>query len=475
MTEAPRSRGGRDIGIWVAVAIVILIIIGLLLWWWFARRPAPRAPAPEEIPVEKPTVPERDTTPPEVPKGLEAVALSRTIVRLSWSANAEEDLAGYRIRYESEGQAPTVVDVGNTTSRTMSLPSNVLYKFSISAYDASGNESDFSSPISLKLGPTIAYRGVDDLGEGDYDLYSIGGGGGKPMKLTDNSFGDGFSPAWSPDGRMVAYVGSEGGQRDIYILRLEDGRVFKVPNGGGDELHPSWSPDGKRLVYQGYDPIDKDNEIYAIEIADPESPGAIVNLAGNKLDDIEPTWSPDGMWVAYASGSKSSHDLFVTASDGKGDTTNMTRTPMVDDGYEPNWSPNGVWIAYRNARGKGGKSDLYLVELDKGSRLVNLTGSGIDDGYFPRWASDSKKIVYGGEGNLYVLNLKDLDWLGEPLPKPATIARDASPQAVWSPDGTEIAFRGEDGNLYVVRASEGAQPRRLTDTDYDDGYEPDWR
>jgi fibronectin type 3 domain-containing protein len=71
-----------------------------------------------------------------------APALAATVI-VSWTANTESDLAGYKVKYgQSPGVHGTVIDAGNTTSRTVSgLTDGATYYFVVTAYDGSGNES----------------------------------------------------------------------------------------------------------------------------------------------------------------------------------------------------------------------------------------------------------------------------------------------------------------------------------------------
>ncbi len=78
-------------------------------------------------------------------------------VNLTWSANPESDISGYRLHYGTAA-APyaTVVDVTSTSSLVKNLTKGLTYTFAVSAYNASGVESGFSAPVSFTVGsPTI--------------------------------------------------------------------------------------------------------------------------------------------------------------------------------------------------------------------------------------------------------------------------------------------------------------------------------
>jgi hypothetical protein len=112
-------------------------------------------------------------------------------VLLTWEANSESDLAGYRIHYgTSSGEYTHIVDVGNVTDCTIgALKEGLTYYFAATAYDSAGKESDYSSEISLYAEPeatldtdedgmadiweTECFGSLDRDGSGDFDSDGI--------------------------------------------------------------------------------------------------------------------------------------------------------------------------------------------------------------------------------------------------------------------------------------------------------------
>ena len=84
--------------------------------------------------------------------GLPAAATAGS-VSLAWDPNTETDLAGYQLYYgQSSGNYQFTVDVGNQTTYTLSgLADGQTYYFAVTAYDTSGNESNFSSEVSTTI------------------------------------------------------------------------------------------------------------------------------------------------------------------------------------------------------------------------------------------------------------------------------------------------------------------------------------
>src|SRR5215203_2668980 len=93
----------------------------------------------------------------------------------------------------------------------------------------------------------IAYSGYDG---NDYEIYTINSRGGDKVQLTNNNRDD-YSPSYSPGGKRIAYMVSEGnatGHTEIYTINIGGGGKTKVTTGG----QPSYSPDGKKIVYWDY-------------------------------------------------------------------------------------------------------------------------------------------------------------------------------------------------------------------------------
>ena len=103
-------------------------------------------------------------------------------------------------------------------------------------------------------------------------------------------------PAWSPDGKSVAYFSDESGEYELHI-RSQDGRgvVKKLKLGDVPSFYynPSWSPDGKRIAYS-----DKRLNVWYVDLDSGQS----TKVDTTPYDDDLPgpvVWSPDGKWLAY--------------------------------------------------------------------------------------------------------------------------------------------------------------------------------
>ena len=105
---------------------------------------------------------------------------------------------------------------------------------------------------------------------GDTNIYVIGDNGGNPRKLTKNLGGDSY-PAWSPDGKHIAYSSSKINTwwvEDIHVMDTNGRNSQKLTDTGSD-YSPSWSPDSERITFMSY--RDGNGEIYAMDANGQES------------------------------------------------------------------------------------------------------------------------------------------------------------------------------------------------------------
>lgn len=201
-----------------------------------------------------------------------------------------------------------------------------------------------------------------------------------------------LSPRVSPDNSRVAFssLARDGFQIKMFSLLL--GRMVSLPVGGGTNLSPAWSPNGRELAYSSS--RTGDPEIW-ISDANGAQPRRVTSFRG---PDVSPVFNPKtGAQIAWVSGRTGLPQLYVMNTDGSG----VQR--LTDTGYatSPSWSPNGQFVAFAWNRkygpGAPGGQDIYVMEITT-LRWIQLTHD-IGRCDFPSWSPDGRHIVFANSSS----------------------------------------------------------------------------
>jgi len=251
-----------------------------------------------------------------------------------------------------------------------------------------------------------------------------------------------FNPAWSPDGKTIAYsVVRDTMKIKRYSLdgvELQDAGFILDNISGGEAL----SPDGKQFVYQSQ----SQNELWRYDLITGASEPMLKNWRGNftALD-----WN--GNWLAFRfEGYDSRNDyhyrrLFYMAADDSialliPDTTDFSNN-------NPSISPDGQKIAFSSVREKG-FSRIYILDLTS-TEITPLTSDSVNC-YDPDWSPNGQAIVYE-KRQYYTFGTVREIWLSNLVDTTHTQLTDSTDSAtdpVWSPDGTKIAY--DSGAIEII-------------------------
>ena len=216
-------------------------------------------------------------------------------------------------------------------------------------------------------------------GSGNKEIYSCAFDGYNPQQVTRNRSIN-LSPAWSSDGRYLAYTSYKKGKPDIFIKNLAEMQETSI-NKKGLNITPAWMP-GKfelaaTLSFSG------DQEIYLLT----GSGKIIKRLTNIRGIDLSPTWSPDGKKLAFVSNRSGSPQIYVQDL-----TSGKVRRLTYVGNYntQPNWSPRGDKIVFASVL--DGRRNIVVMGLD-GQEPLQLTHES-GDNEAPAWSPDGSLVVF---------------------------------------------------------------------------------
>ena len=185
-------------------------------------------------------------------------------------------------------------------------------------------------------GTAIAFGG--GTAEGSYDIYlmKLGGGEAALRRIVEN----GIQPAFSPDGRLLAFTTFRDGNLEVYVADRDGGNLRNLTRHEGHDARPAWLPDG-RIAFES-------DRFGNLEICLAEAAGGeVVNLSNHPGQDQEPGVSGDGREIAFVSNRDWNFHVYRMAADGTG-VGRLTGEYVTD--REPAWSPDGGSICFVSNR-----------------------------------------------------------------------------------------------------------------------------
>lgn len=290
--------------------------------------------------------------------------------------------------------APGVASSDNPNVSTQSAPTKLMSKvfYDVAPKDLRALGHHISDLIFEKLtgikgvfSTKIAYVLVKSVGDGRKKEYTlevadIDGFNAKPLVRSLEPI---MSPAWSPDGKKIAYVSFERKRSQIYVLEVFTGRREKITQFPGINGAPSWSPNGQQLALV----LSKDGNpaIYTVDL----SSHTLKRLTQGYGIDTEPHWDPRGGNLFFTSNRGGGPQIYKVSTDGTGKI--MRVTFKGDYNARPSITSDGQYLIMQH-KGSDGIFKIAKQHLQSGELTV-LTQSGGDES--PSLSPNGDMILYG--------------------------------------------------------------------------------
>ena len=226
---------------------------------------------------------------------------------------------------------------------------------------------------------------------------------GADKRLVSSSDHQAMSPAWAPDGRRFSYMEFWSGHGQLFVQLVGPGKRQPVATTGQAlDFTPAFSPDGKTLAFSRA--TEEGTDIYTVNIKDNCCLQRLT--VGRFSDNLSPTYSPDGQRIAFVSTRPGLPQVYVMAADG---TDQQLFAPfdygVTGSSNAPDWSPDGQSVAFH--RDVGGTLQVFV--LDVRTRAVRqLTSLGRNED--PTWAPDSRHVAFvsdrSGYRQLWIIDLE---------------------------------------------------------------------
>jgi TolB protein len=226
--------------------------------------------------------------------------------------------------------------------------------------------------------------------DGNADIFSADIGGETAINLTNDPAPD-RGPAWSPDGREIAFASRRGDNWDLYLMRADGGDLRRLTDGPAYDGEPAWSPDGASIAFTSS--RNGNLDIYQLDLASR----AVQQVTDDPAADYQPSWSPDSRQIAFTSWRDGNQEIYAVGMPGSNlfgrpQAANLTNHPAPD--HSPAWGPDGRLAFISDREGIG---NLHVLDPESDEQeLAGVRNRGLQD---PAWTLGGGLLTAGPWGS----------------------------------------------------------------------------
>jgi dipeptidyl aminopeptidase/acylaminoacyl peptidase len=223
--------------------------------------------------------------------------------------------------------------------------------------------------------------------------------------------------SWAPDGKQVAFIANISGRNNLWVVPATGGWPVQLTVSDQRQASPAWSPNGKWIAYTS----DKDGngqwDVFVVSLATAE----VLNLSNTPaISEESPAWSPDSRYLAWQAKPQTSSTYEIELFDMlfRRRRALTSNTPKDFGNFHPVWSHDGKWIAYTQIRADRREASVHVLEVATG-KDANLTPHDSERwDAVAAWSPGDKKLLITSDAlkgfrNVALLDLasKQVEWL----------------------------------------------------------------